>query len=108
MMTTSRTYVLGFALSTILTLTAFGLTGYHVTGGSLFTRELLIVVLVGLAVAQLIVQLTCFLHLGKENKPRWNLITFTFAVLVVVILVAGTLWIMSHLAEQGHDTSAIW
>jgi cytochrome o ubiquinol oxidase operon protein cyoD len=38
-----------------------------------------------------------FLHLGRESKPRWNLNALLFAVLVVVIIVFGSLWIMHNL-----------
>ncbi len=63
--------------------------------------EKLIVLIIGLAVAQLFVQLIYFLHLGQEKKPRWNVITFAFAAFIVLVLVGGTVWIMYHL-DEGH------
>jgi len=50
-----------------------------------------------LAVIQMFVQLIFFLHLGKENKPRWNTLIFAFMLLVLLIVVLGTLWIMHSL-----------
>jgi cytochrome o ubiquinol oxidase operon protein cyoD len=52
-----------------------------------------------LAIAQLLVQLFCFLHLGQESKPRWNLVALVFALFIVVVLVGGTLWIMHNLGH---------
>jgi cytochrome o ubiquinol oxidase operon protein cyoD len=58
---------------------------------------MLLAVVVGLAVAQLLVQLVFFLHLGREPKPRQNLVVFLFMLLVIGILVIGSLWIMHNL-----------
>jgi len=99
-------YIIGFGLSIFLTFLAFGLVGEHVQTGHLFpSHTVLIPVLIGLAIAQLLVQLVFFLHLGQESKPRWNLVAFCFALLIVIILVGGTLWIMRNLA-QGHAEGA--
>ena len=101
-MNTARIYIIGFTLSVLLTLAAFWLVGQT------FTREVVLVFLVTLAVAQLWVQLICFLHLGREQKPRWHLITFAFAAFIVLVLVGGSIWIMYHLDHQTHDTSEVW
>ncbi len=90
-------YTVGFILSIGLTLNAYRL----VTHGSLHGWKL-IYGLGGLAVAQLIVQLVCFLHVGRESRPRWNLSMLLFAVMVVFILVFGSLWIMHNL-QYGHE-----
>jgi len=85
-------YVIGFTLSLMLTLVAY----FSVVNEALTGRALLLMV-VGLAVAQLLVQLVFFLHLGRENKPRLNLLIFSFAALVIGIVVIGSLWIMDNL-----------
>ncbi len=59
-----------------------------------FSFLILVSVLGGL---QALVQLVFFLHLGVEEKPHWNLISFLFAVLVMVLVVGGSLWIMASL-----------
>ncbi len=93
-----RTYVSGFILSIILTLTAFAFVYLHVhSEHGTFSHHLLIPLIVVLAVAQLFVQLRFFLHVGRESKPRWNLMALIFAVIVVLIVVIGSLWIMSNL-----------
>ena len=99
-----RTYVIGFALSIVLTLIAYALVVNEV-----WSSNVLIAVIIGLAIVQLFVQLVFFLHLGRESKPRWNLIVLTFAVIVVVIVVLGSLWIMQNLNyshEHGPEESA--
>lgn len=89
----ARAYVIGFVLSLVLTLGAYLLTVREVLSG-----WALVYVLAALAVVQLVVQLVCFLHLGKESKPRWNLTAAAFALIVVIILVFGSLWIMQNLS----------
>ena len=63
----------------------------------IFSGWTLVGALAALAVAQLMVQLVFFLHLGTESKPRWNLTVVLFALMVVVILVFGSLWIMKNI-----------
>ena len=109
-MPTLYTYIFGFGLSIILTLVAFGLNFWHETSGHIFpSHRTILIALVALAIAQLLVQVILFLHLGQEKKPRWNLTAFIFALIVVGILVGGTLWIMNNLGHlsaqaggQGH------
>jgi cytochrome o ubiquinol oxidase operon protein cyoD len=86
------TYTLGFVLSVALTLAAY----FTFTNRSL-PEPMLVAVIVGLAIAQLLVQLIFFLHLGKESRPRWNLQVFMFMLLVLIIVVFGSLWIMNNL-----------
>jgi cytochrome o ubiquinol oxidase operon protein cyoD len=97
---TTSSYVAGFILSIILTITPFMVVINH-----LMTGWMLVFTLVGFAISQLMVQLIFFLHLGRESKPRWNILVFLFAVLVVLILVIGSLWIMNNLDYNmgGHD-----
>lgn len=89
------TYIAGFVLSVALTLVAYALVTEQI-----FDRTLIIGIIVGLAVAQFVVQVVFFLHLGRERSPRWNLVTFGFMLMVLFILVLGTLWIMHNLDYQ--------
>jgi len=54
-------------------------------------------VVAGLAVTQALVQLIFFMDLGGEAKPRWRLGVLIFMVGVVLIVVFGSLWIMTNL-----------
>lgn len=89
---TLTSYTCGFILSIILTLIPYLMVVKHT-----FTGNGLVAVLIIFAIAQLLVQLVFFLHLGRESKPKWNLLIFIFTVLIVLILVIGTLWIMQNL-----------
>lgn len=97
-------YIAGFIFSLGLTLAAFSLVWRHTQSDrEVFSETFLFVWVGALAITQLIVQLVFFLHLGRESKPRWNLIVLSFAALVVVILVFGSLWIMYSLNyRHGH------
>lgn len=95
---TAGTYIAGFTLSLGLTLAAFMVVWRQVDSeGQIFSESFLLIWVAALAIVQLITQLVFFLHLGRESKPRWNLSVLAFAALVVVILVFGSLWIMTSL-----------
>ena len=83
-------YIVGFVLSLITTLIS-----YYLVVNQLWPKEMLIYIVMGIAVLQLVIQLVFFLHLGRGG--RWKLVTFAFAVLVVLIVVVGSLWIMHNL-----------
>lgn len=89
---TARPYVIGYILSLGLTLTAYLLVTQHQ-----LRYKLIVGLIAVLALTQFIVQMLCFLHLGNETKPRWKLVVFGFMLGVVLILVGGSLWIMSNL-----------
>lgn len=91
-------YVAGYALSLALTSTAFCLVHKHVASHHTTpTDTFMFWALSSLALLQLFVQLVFFLHLDRESKPRWNGMVLAFAVTVVVILVGGSVWIMTNL-----------
>jgi cytochrome o ubiquinol oxidase subunit IV len=93
-----RSYIIGYALSVVLTIAAFAAVGIHLsTHHQTPTDQILMMLLVVFAITQLIVQVVFFLHLGKEPKPRLNLMSFLFMILIVVIIVFGSLWIMKNL-----------
>lgn len=84
-----KTYVLGFVLSVILTLIPF-----LMVMNDMASKTTLMVVIVASAVVQLVVQLVCFLHMGTAPDERWNLISFIFTIIVIVLLVGLSIWIM--------------
>lgn len=91
-------YMVGFLLSLYLTFTA-----YYLTVKEVFQPTTLMVAIVALALVQFSVQVIFFLHVGEEAKPRWNLITLLFMLLVVSIVVIGSIWIMTNL-DYHHGT----
>lgn len=88
----SRPYITGFVLSLLLTIAAYLMVTNHTLNG-----RVLVGAVISLAIIQLLVQLLFFLHLGRESRPRWNLLVFTFMLGVLMILVFGSLWIMQNL-----------
>ena len=60
-------YTVGFILSLVLTVIPYLLVTRFLLEGAA-----LIGALVAFAVAQLVVQLVFFLHLGRESRPRWT------------------------------------
>jgi cytochrome o ubiquinol oxidase operon protein cyoD len=106
---TLRTYVMGFVLSLALTLLAFFMVNKHVSSEHYELKHgFLIASVVMLAILQLLVQLTFFLHLDREKRPYWNLQVLALAVIVVGIVVGGSLWIMNnldyHIMESPQET----
>lgn len=87
-----RSYAIGFMLSIALTILPFYLVVSDVATGNLRIGLLL-----ACALAQLVVQLRFFIHLGHDEKPHWNRLVLLFAALVVFIVVVGSLWIMNNL-----------
>ncbi len=89
---TFTSYSVGFIVCIVLTLAA-----YFAVEMQWFSRGVTIFAIVSLGVIQLLVQLVCFLHLGSEDRPQWNLLVFLFMLLVIVVIVGGSLWIMDNL-----------
>ncbi|MCP3023475.1 cytochrome o ubiquinol oxidase subunit IV [Cupriavidus basilensis] len=87
-----KSYVIGFVLAVILTVIPFKL----VMGGTLEASTTLAVIL-GLAVVQIVVHLIYFLHLDSSSEQRWNVMALAFTALILLIVVAGSLWIMHNM-----------
>lgn len=85
-------YVFGFASSIILTLVAYFLAVKHT-----FNGYTLITVLVELAIVQFVVQLFFFLHFGKGKSAGFKLLTLVLMIFFVIVVVLGSIWIMSNL-----------
>jgi len=93
-----RMYLAGYGLSLGLTGTAFWLVHKHLLSHHTTPSDnVVLAALAALAITQLFVQLVFFLHLDRESKPRWNNVVLAFAATVVVILVVGSIWIMTNL-----------
>lgn len=92
---TLRSYVIGFLASLLLTAVAFILVAARALAG----RPLMFTI-AALGMAQALIQLIFFLHVGQESKPRWEMVVFLFMVLVLFIIVTGSLWIMFDLDNR--------
>lgn len=89
---TVKSYIIGFVLSLILTLGSFGML--MVEG---VPRNWILPGIVILAVTQLLVQLVFFLHMGTSKSQRDNLQAFIFALFIIAIIVAGSLWVLHNM-----------
>ena len=89
---TVKSYIIGFILSLILTISP-----YILVVNRLLLEINMLVAISCFAIAQLFVQLVFFLHMGQESKPRWNLTAFVFALFAVLVFIFGSLWIMYNL-----------
>ena len=92
---THKSYLIGFALCIALTLLSYFCVSEH-----LFSGVTLAWIITALAIVQAIIQMLFFLHIGSEKGVRWNLITFLFMALVVLIIAGGSLLIMYSLNER--------
>lgn len=92
---TLKAYLIGFSASIILTLLA-----YFLVKEKMLSREILIYTVITLGLIQGYIQVVFFLHVGKEEKPRWEMLMFFFMILVLLIIVIGTLWIMYDLNNR--------
>jgi cytochrome o ubiquinol oxidase operon protein cyoD len=90
-----KSYLIGFFSCLVFTLTA-----YYLTLTKLLPKWDLITILMALAFIQAFTQLYFFLDLGREHKPKWNLLVFFFMGMVVTIILLGSLWIMYNLDER--------
>ena len=87
-----RTYVIGFLLSVVLTTVPFWL----VMTGTL-DATMTGVLIVGAAIVQILVHTVCFLHVNTQSEGGWTLMAYIFTAVLVLIVIAGSLWIMFHL-----------
>ena len=87
-----RSYLTGFILSVVLTAIPFGLV---MSGAA--PAATAVPICIGLGVAQIVTHLIYFLHMNAASSRSWNMAAFAFALVVVLILVVGSLWVMHHL-----------
>jgi cytochrome o ubiquinol oxidase operon protein cyoD len=88
-----RSYLFGFALSAVLTAIPFWL----VMSGALGSRGATAAVVILFAAVQIIVHTICFLHVNTQAENGWTLIAYIFTGVILLITIAGSLWIMYHL-----------
>jgi cytochrome o ubiquinol oxidase operon protein cyoD len=88
-----RGYLIGFALSVLLTAIPFWLIiGHEFTHAS--TAALAVMVFAG---AQMVVHMIFFLHMTPQAEGGWSLLALIFTVVIVGITLSGSLWVMYHL-----------
>ena len=86
-------YTIGLALAVILTATSFWVANTSLLWGPGVPLGLAV-----LAIAQMGVHLVFFLHITTAPDSTNNVLALAFGVLVVLLVVAGSLWIMGDLS----------
>ena len=89
---TVRSYVIGFILSLVFTIIPYYLVVEKVVSGKVLLGTIL-----GFGLLQMIVQVVFFLHLGREKKPYWQRYFLVGTIGGILVVVGGSIWIMSHL-----------
>jgi cytochrome o ubiquinol oxidase operon protein cyoD len=85
-------YLTGLGLAVLLTATSF-----FVAGTSLVWEPSIPVALVVLAIAQMGVHVVFFLHITTGADNTNNVLALAFGILIVMLVMTGSLWIMSNL-----------
>ncbi|MDQ0511592.1 cytochrome o ubiquinol oxidase subunit IV [Ancylobacter amanitiformis] len=88
-----RGYMIGFILSVILTAIPFWL----VMTGALGSTTATAFAIMGLAVVQIVVHMVYFLHMNFRTEGGWSMLALVFTLILVVIMLAGSMWVMYHL-----------
>jgi cytochrome o ubiquinol oxidase subunit IV len=88
-----KSYLIGFALSIILTVIPFAV----VMAGGLPSKHLTIALVLGAAMVQILVHMIYFLHMKSSSEEGWTMISLLFTVVLLVIMLSGSVWVMYHM-----------
>lgn len=86
-------YATGFILSVILTAIPFWLVMAKVLPSPKVTAF----VILGFAAVQMVVHMVYFLHMNTKVEGGWSLLALLFTLALVVIMLAGSVWVMYHM-----------
>jgi cytochrome o ubiquinol oxidase subunit IV len=99
---TLKGYLTGLVLAAVLTAIPFWLVMGKVLSSSGFT----IAIILTLAVMQIVVHVIYFLHMNTKSEGGWSFLALIFTLVLVVIALAGSLWVMYHLNQNMMPVSA--
>jgi len=88
-----KDYVIGFLLSVLLTAIPFALVMTNAFADTRITAGIVMLC----AVVQIVVHMIYFLHMNTKSENGWTLMALIFTVVLVVIVLAGSLWVMYHM-----------
>jgi cytochrome o ubiquinol oxidase operon protein cyoD len=86
------TYLTGLGLAVLLTVVSF-----FIARTTLVWQPSIPVALAVLAVAQMGVHLVFFLHITTGPDNTNNVLALAFGVLIVLLILTGSLWIITHM-----------
>ena len=87
-----KDYAIGFLLSLVLTAIPFWLVMGHV-----LPPETTKYIIMGFAAIQFVVQMIYFLHMNSKSEGGWNLMALLLTSVLLVIVLAGSIWVMHHM-----------
>jgi cytochrome o ubiquinol oxidase operon protein cyoD len=87
-----RAYLIGLGLSVLLTIVSFVVTSTMLVWGPSIPVALAV-----LAIGQMGVHIVFFLQITTGPDNLNNVMALAFGVFIVFLLIAGSLWIMTHL-----------
>lgn len=90
---TFQSYVTGFVLAVILTAIPFFLVMARPIESAGYTAAIVLFC----ALLQILVHMVYFLHMTPKAEDGWLLLSTIFTIVLVVITLAGSLWIIFHL-----------
>ena len=95
-----RAYLTGLGLAVLLSVLAFGAVGLAEGVPGAISR-LTVMWTIGLTAAvQVVVHFHYFLHIDFTQSKRDDLRLILFSALIVLLMVAGTLWILGDLRDR--------
>ncbi|MEM7598120.1 MAG: cytochrome o ubiquinol oxidase subunit IV [Pseudomonadota bacterium] len=98
-----KSYIIGFLLSVVLTAVPF----YVVMAEVEISLIWALAIIFGLGAVQILVHVHYFLHVSVGAEDGWQFMSLLFTAIVLVIILAGSIWVMFHLHENmmpAHDT----
>lgn len=87
-----KSYWIGFLLSVVLTAIPFWL----VMSKPLADQTTALIIM-AFAMVQIVVHMIFFLHMNRKAEEGWSLMALLFTIVIVVITLAGSLWVMYHM-----------
>ena len=100
---TRRGYWIGFLLSVVLTAIPFGL----VMTGAIADTRVTVGIVMAAALVQIVVHMIFFLHMNTKSEQGWTIMALIFTIIIVVIAIAGSLWVMYHMNINMMPTEAL-
>ena len=88
-----KSYAIGFVLSVILTAIPFWLVMNKTFDKSSTTAF----VILAFAAVQMVVHMVYVLHMNTRVEGGWSMLALVFTLVVVIITLAGSIWVMYHL-----------
>ncbi|WP_174734985.1 cytochrome aa3 quinol oxidase subunit IV [Mesobacillus harenae] len=83
-------HIVGFVLSLVMTFAAA-----WVALKTFYSFNTIMMIIGTLAVLQAALQLTMFMHMNEGEDGRTQTINVVYGIFVAIVIVAGTVWVMS-------------